>query len=267
MPVMEDYFCHGGEATKSFYRLNLVKLRHIDMKITPIQIDIEDKRLYAQIAFLVDRNDFLTDIKTIRKNYQIDRELQKTDYFEKSTDASLSLLPALKAQLLPEVAKLRHKYQYPPYFDDVILQVILFNRVQVIKSTQVVMHIAKDSHDQKMSEQSMEMAILLTPLSTKQEVIAAFDESKKLRQEYENKHPLTKTLEKDTLTNVVRDRNWYWQVQKDGNYKKLLKKWNERPDVHEYDKFHNGSQRCNLCYINDDNYLHHAVHEYRKRLG
>lgn len=221
------------------------------MKIDPIEIDIKDKKLFTQIAFLVDRPDFIKEITAIRKKYSISVEFQQQDYFEKASNESLSSLPVLKAKLLPAIAKMRNNYKYPPHFDDVIFQVIMFNRVRSIKSTQVVMHLSTDSKSQKLSEQSLELSILLTPLSTKQEVVAAYEEAKQMREEYESKHSLSKVLDKDTLTNIIRDRKWYLQKLSGMTYKNMLDEWNN-------DTTNN--------YIDDENDVIKAVSRYKKTL-
>lgn len=224
------------------------------MYIKPIEIDIEDikdKKLYAQIVFLVDRPDFLKKILAIRKKYQIDSDFQQKSYFETASYESLSSISGLKAQLLPEIAKIRTEYKYPPYFDDVIFQIIMFNRVRTIKSAQIVMHLVNDSTTQKLSEQNMELAILLTPLSTKQEVMDAFDESKKLRHQYVSKHPLSEILDKDTLTNIARDRKWYLQKLTGMTYKEILDEWNTNSEN---------------SYIEDENDVIKAVSRYKKSL-
>jgi len=240
------------------------------MTIKPIKIDIEDikdKRLYAQIAFLVDRSDFLKEIQSIRKEYRIDPSLQRDDYLRTASDESLSALPKISARLLNRVAEIRHSFHCPPYSDDAIIQAILFHKIKSIKATQVILHRkSNDSNIHTYSGSHFEMAILLTPLSTKKEVIAAFEESKKLRSMYKSNHRLALPFSKKTLNNFVRDRDWYWQVKEDGNYQSLIEDWNERPDVHEFKVFHKGSQRCDMCYIDDDNYVHTAVSEYRKNL-
>lgn len=221
------------------------------MNIKPIEIDIEDKMLYAQIAFLVDRSDFLQEIAYLRTKFNIDSSFQQSNYFETASDDSLSSLTELKAQLLPGIAKLRDSYKYPPYFDDVIFQVIMFNRVQSIKSTQVVMRLVKDSEEQKLPDQNMELAILLTPLSTKQEVMSAFEEAKKLRSEYENKHLLSPVLDKDTLTNIRRDRKWYLQKLSGKTYKEIVDEWNNT---------------SGNSYIEEENDVTKAVSRYKKTL-
>ncbi len=237
------------------------------MDIKPVIIDIDDKRLFAQIAFLVDRPDFLKEIQDIRQEYDIDPELQADGYFETASDDELSQLQQ-KSDIYRVAARIRQKYKYPPYFDDIIVQVILFHKVHSTRQTKVVTHLAKAitprTSKPDLSENHLEMSIHITPLSTKKEVLEAFEESKKLRSEYMQQHPLLDKLDKRALNNIVRDRNWYLQVKKDGNYLELLKKWNERPNVHEYKMFHKGTQRCGMCYIEDDNYVHQAVFEYRK---
>lgn len=239
------------------------------MDIKPIIINIDNKRLYAQIAFLVDRSDFLKEIQDIRQEYAIDPKLQADGYFETASDDELSQLQQ-RADIYKVAAMIRQKYKYPPYFDDIIVQAILFHKVRLIKQTKVVAHLAKTITTPfsklDLFENYFEMAILITPLSTKEEVLEAFEESKQMRSDYKQHHPLLDKLNKRALNNIVRDRNWYLQAKKAGNYLGLLKKWNERPDVHEYKMFHKGTQRCDMCYIDDDNYVHHAVFEYRKLL-
>lgn len=239
------------------------------MKIKPVTIDIEDKRLFTQVAFLVDRPDFIQKVHEIRKEYKIDAKMQSTNYFKTVSDEELRQLQQ-RSDIYKVAAKIRQKFKYPPYFDDFIVQTILFNRVHAIRQTKTVTHLAKTIttplSKPDLSENHLEMAIHITPLSTKKDVLKAFEETKQVSTEYEHTHQLSKVLDQDTLTNIERDRRWYWRVQKDNGYQKLINKLNNRPDTHISKDFHKNTQRCDLCYIDDDNYVHHAVSEYRKRL-
>lgn len=240
------------------------------MNIKPVIINIDDNRLYAQVAFLVDRPDFLKDIQKIRQDCKIDPKMQNEDYFKTASDDELLQLKQ-RADIYKVAANVRQKYNYPPYFDDIIVQTIMFHKVHSIRQTKVVTHLAKaittPTSKSDLLDNHLEMTIHITPATTKEEVIEAFAVSKKLRSKYEDQHPLTKILDKKTLRNLKRDRLWYWRVQKDRGYQKLINELNNRPDVHIYKEFHKSTQRCDMCYIDDDNYLHHVVFEYRKLLN
>lgn len=139
------------------------------MDIKPIEIDIDDNKAFAQVAFLVDRTDFLKDIQEIRSKFQLtslfdedSEELQGhfiklsgftiKDFNEKyevltllntfdtllkdnkNEEADKLLKTAKDARLAEnkfEVALkvIRQKYGYPEMFDSVVKQAVLKNKV------------------------------------------------------------------------------------------------------------------------------------------
>lgn len=193
------------------------------MKLKPIEIDIENKRLYAQVAFLVDNDSFLKDIQEVRQRFHIDPTFQKANYFEKSSDDELAKIKTFdlsrlknktkiskqQVEFFKKVAEIRGKYKYPPYFDDIIIQAILFNKTRSAKTTFAILHITDGvnlNHD-------LEMAILLSPISTKKEVNQAFEEATSLMKDYKKYHPLTTKIKmrKGDLKEIERDRDWFWK--------------------------------------------------------
>lgn len=184
-----------------------------------IQINISDKRLYAQIAFLVDNANFLIDIEKVRKEFKIDSVFQNPNFFEIASDEDLTKIRSFdpnrqsktkqRIEFFKKVAGIRQKYKYPPYFDDAIIQAMLFNKIMSIKATQAVLHQASQPN----VSHNLEMALFITPISTKKEVDAAYREATNLMKDYKNYHPISTKIKmkKGDLKDIERDRNWFWR--------------------------------------------------------
>lgn len=198
-----------------------LKLKDTD-KFKRVEIDIEDKRQFAQLAFLFDNFSLIEEIQKVREEFHISSELQNSDFFGKATDKELSSIRMFdlgtsdkilkdddrkfRIKFFKRVYLLRNKFEYPPQFDDAIIQAILFNKVRSLKSTQAVLHHSDVN-------QSLEMTIVITPISTKAEVLEAFSQATSLMHDYKKYHPISKKIKmkKGTLEDIERDRDWYWK--------------------------------------------------------
>lgn len=169
-----------------------------------------------------------------------------------------------------ELRILRMKFHYPRIFQYVVQSAVLENKISSFSSASAFadeIPYYPFQADGIMADRELVMGIELMPYATKKDVLSAFEDFKeRIEKNSLDESTIYKKLKKDTVRNIRRDRMWYLRVKKDGNYLKLIKEWNERPDVHEYKQFHGGKQRCDMCYIDDDNYAHHAVSEYRNLL-
>ncbi len=261
----------------------------------PIQIDITDKRVYAQTAFLVDSPTFLDLLEKVRTKFQIVTPFDSTDSWHnhllklagydlaeywkmekvgpdnkhwskksdwmKNSEANFLKMVNLEKELMQAVAKIRRLHHYPVLFDSVIRQAILFHSVTGFKTAMAILsynHLPVSS-----DEDDPIMAIVVTPSSTKEDVLSAFDDTKKMRQEYEFTNPVDQKLDKDTLTNIERDRMWHWKKYGNGlKYDEILDVWNRlcpNPELEPHE------QECSHCFF-DKNKIEQAVSRYRKNL-
>lgn len=225
----------------------------MDMK--PVRIDIENKRVYAQVAFLVDSPLFLDLVQQLRAKFKIENTFETDNYdqwqkhlHELSEMATLDLVQSeiiepsnlkikeadqkRKYKLIldsfhKEIALIRETFQYPPHFDDLVMQATLFHRITDFKTVEVVMYQrTKESRPGTQNEMDSTTAILVTPFSTKEDVLQAFDDAKKMRDQIERTNPLNTVLDKDTLSNIVRDRAWYWDRVNKKKHGEILEDWN-----------------------------------------
>ncbi len=222
------------------------------MNIKPIEIDIEDKRLYAQIAFLVDSPTFIDrNIQSIRKRFKIESTFEADDFnswenhiltlagynleeywtmdkvgsnaknpddnewkrkiqWLRSTQANFLKKASIQKDFMESIVKLRKLHNYPPLFDSVIQQAVLFHRVTHFKTA--VGTVSYDTLPISSNSDEAVMAIIVTPFSTQEDILSAFNEAKKLKHEYVFTNPLDEKLGKDTIPNIRRDREWYWQI-------------------------------------------------------
>ncbi len=224
----------------------------------PIEIDIEDNRIFAQIAYLLDGTEIITEISEIRDKFKITEPFATEDYdawynyllqlagfdlkiykeMDKiSPDANKSHDPEWekKSKWLKEmepnsikntmlhrdfsnsVAKVRHIYHYPPIFDDVIIQAVLFNKVSGFRTASAHWSFERPYNPVRDPERPEDpiITIVATPSSTKEDVLAAFEDSKaRFKTETGFVHPFESKLDNDTRSKIKDFRKWYWM-----NYK------------------------------------------------
>lgn len=232
----------------------------------PIQIDIDDNKVYAQVAYLLDGTGIITEISEIRDIFKITKVFPPGDYdswynhllqlagFELKTYWEMNSISPnkpndpqwkLKISWLVDnqanftkhtnlfrefdnlIAKIRHLYHFPPIFDAVIVQAVLFNRIigfktAIAKLTQERPY--NSVHDTDRPEE-MIMSIIVTPFSTKEDILEAFEDCKTyLRTEYELTSKFEPKLDSIDIRKVKDYRKWFWMYEKNKiGYRKLAK--------------------------------------------
>lgn len=112
------------------------------------------------------------------------------------------------------------------------------------------------------------MAIAVTPFSTEGDIKAAFQDCKdNIREFVEMFSPVYKNMEKDTITNIKRDRNWYWEHKSGDKYRDILDEWNKKCSYFVNATPHKGNQKCQYCDLIDQNVIEKAVSRYKKNLN
>lgn len=221
----------------------------------PIEIDDDiDNKVYAQIAYLLDGTEIITEITEIRNKFKITQPFAPGDYdawynhllqlagfdlkvykeMDKiSPDANKSHAPDwdkkskwLKAaepnfikhtmlyrDFSNSIARIRHIYHYPPIFDDVIIQVVLFKKVTRFKTALANWSFERPYnpiHDPERPEDPV-ITIVVTPSSTKEDVLAAFEDGKAhFKTETGFVPPFESKLDNDTKSKIKDFRKWYW---------------------------------------------------------
>lgn len=270
------------------------------MKTKPVQIDISDKRLFAQIAFLVDSPTFLDLIQKVRTKFQIaipfasgnldswhnhvlklagydldtywkmekiepdNKEWKIKSDWLKATEQNFVRMTQIENDFMGAIAKIRKLHHYPVLFDSVIRQAILFHRITDFKTAMAVL--TYNNMPTTPDEDDPIMAIIITPHSSKSDVLSAFGDAQKLKKQYEFANPLDKKLDKDTVTNIERNRNWHWSQYSGNTYKEILNDWNDTCTFYREGKEHPNGQKCEYCGLENQNMIERAVARYRQNL-
>ena len=225
------------------------------LKDFPIEIDVDDNKIYAQIAYLLDTTEIITEIYEVREKFKIfkpfstgnydkwhdhllelagydikkykemnklaesiktlnDKRWNKWHKWLKSTEHNLIKWASLYGEFTNLVAKIRNLYHYPPIFDDVITQAILFNRILSFKSAFARLFyergIPYKAFDQYRPNDP-ELHIIVTPYSTKKDVLEALEDCKGyLKDEAQLTHFFEPRLDADTRNRIKDFRKWYW---------------------------------------------------------
>ncbi len=265
-----------------------------------IQIDITDKRVYAQIAFLVDSPTFLDLIERVRSKFQITTPFKPNDYeswhhhvlklagydvdeywkmekigpdnktwnkksnWMKSTEQKLIKMASIEKDFMEVIVKIRKLHHYPVLFDSVIRQAILFHHVTDFKTAMAVL--TYNGLPVSQDEDDPIMMIIISPNSSPDDVLEALAESKKMKLQYEFTNPLDRKLDNDTVTNIERNRGWHWEQYLGKTYKKILEDWNNMCPYFKAVKEHSNGQTCEYCCLENQNMIERAVARYRHNL-
>lgn len=276
----------------------------MNTQIKLIEIDIDDNRVYAQIAFLVDSLTFLDLVVVARQKFHIkevfapgdyenwknhilllagfdlkeywemnkispditkkvDRHWKKKSKWLKDKEENFIGEIAIEKDFLDTVARIRKLHHYPPLFDSIISQAILFHRIVSFETAQerlLYNNLPITNYDNDAS-----MAILISPASTKKDVMKAFNNSRKnLKKEFAFANSYDKKLDKDTLSKIRTTRIWHWKQLNGMTYEQISDEWNKQcpnqdMDGEEHDK------KCKYC-IKDTNKVEQYVARYRRNL-
>lgn len=182
------------------------------MEMKQIQIDIDDNRAYTQLVFLVDIPDFLKDVEAIRSKYKITPPFD----FTRATDLESHFAKLSDRSFDSDIAEIRRKYHYPEMFDSAIRDSVLYHRISSFK-TAYAMSFERPTFpilpDGINTPKDQYMTIVVTPYSTENDIKQAFkDCCTDIRKSIEWDSPVYRVIETDTISNIKRDRDWYWRT-------------------------------------------------------
>lgn len=210
-----------------FVRIRKKRIKKI-MSIPYIDIRISDKWKYAKVAFLVDREDFLKDIEQARKELGFSDLISydKVDDWkeEESGKRRKSSIKGIRDIVLPFpyldnlTYELLRKYKKKGPFFQVIKYSILCGIVtdNEFSRTAFCYIDEYDSFDPH-------ILIVITPDTRPQEIVEMF--RKEIPNVIQNYNRLTKSTTKklDTISNIERNREWYWLRRSGLSWSKLHK--------------------------------------------
>ena len=193
------------------------------MKIEPIKIDIKDNKKYGEIAFLVDRGDFLKEVARLRDKWQI-KHLYKPNHWY---DWIKELQKQNKSDIFwNEIKSIRKRFNLTSNFDLPILMAVVCGYVN--GSFYRTASIAPLNGGADMGLPTM-FAIYITPDTTKRDLDLVFKEFKSQVKLVRKIRPVDRFYlpygnpKPDTIGNVKRDREWYWQHKQGKSYGQILK--------------------------------------------
>ncbi|HGJ66791.1 TPA: hypothetical protein ENS27_15625 [bacterium] len=227
----------------------------IKIKAEPVNIKISDNLRYCLVAWLMDRGDFLDDLQKTRRLLGIDKKLvgyeavkewfkteledeqQKTPikkvFDPLSGGGSRFIFPKTESEKL--TIKLLEKYHKPPLYFEAIRYAIVSGVVtdkeftktafcQILPPDYQMIDMEHDitnfvDHDQPV------MVIVISPETQLKEVVKVFrEEVPHLRTEYVAGYLKSKQLTPDQISNIRRDRRWYWMHEQGMSYKTIFNK-------------------------------------------
>lgn len=239
------------------------------MIIKPIKIKIEDKKRFGDVAFLVDRNDFLNDLAEVRIKWDItelipyesihewqDRALKANkednkkyqtawDLFQDKWQLKVGdpILPESREEwwkvhrILPfwdfyfDINSLREKYHKPNFFHWIITRVLVCGEVRDkdYSTVSIIPFGASFSSGAFTGlPPSASALIQITKETTEDELLRVYRQFKKMPSQntYEGSLFDGDAFNPDTISNIHRDREWYWQKKADLNYRQI---WEQTP--------------------------------------
>lgn len=191
---------------------------------------------------------------------------ENSDSLEKDQEAFRKVFLSIQ-NMFSEINLIRRSLQYPRMFNGVLLQALLFNKVRFFitayPTTIFTPAYSFESDNDLEVKRDLDMAIIVTANSTKEDVLKAFSDCKTdLIGQVEATHPLNEVLDKDTVSNIKRDRDWHWQQYNSKTYNEIVDEWNAtcpNPEIEPHE------EKCHHC-IFDVNKVEKAVSRYRRYL-
>lgn len=266
-----------------------------------IDILIKDNKEFGDVAFLVDKPTFLKAVERLRKKWGLDKlialnkfkewtnglfykretkqkeqEILRSQPTDHLSDVDLEVFKEQIERVMPDVdfecdvRDLRIQFNRPETFDKAIAYAIVCGIIPdgVYKSTYWA-HDFSTPAPIRLQDRTSRVAIYVTPQSQKQDVLEAFKEVREgvLKSRSDGYDPFFSLYDKDEVTNIKRDRDWYWlylEEQKSGRgiYERITDRWNKMcpdPGLDPHDN-------CHYC-VNDINIFQQAVRRYKKSLN
>lgn len=208
------------------------------MKIK-IEINITNKRHFADIALLVDKPDFIEWVAELRKKWKITNDLFNADY--QTFRAHIWKQGQLKAweEFNKDIERIRIQYQRLPNFDKVIFYAVSSNEIPDGVYSTCYLDTIEDPNDPD-NESLYKYAVIVTPNTTIpdiRKVLADFRQKMKIALQQENDPTLKQkaaseykyefgpryTPSPKNIDNIMRDRRWYWLHKNGLSYGEIAK--------------------------------------------
>ncbi len=196
-------------------------MNDMDIKNEVINIDeVSSTYTYTQLCFLIDQDDFLADIKSVRKYLNIYELIEYKDIKERIKKDKLKfyLTGKGKTELEQQIHKLLDKYKKTTGFYNLLESAILtgkitdneLNGLEPFKESAYITVLTEDSY------LPLALAIIITPDTTLADLesILQSEQYKYALKSYKSGVGTIDPWSKDTIKNIKRDRQWYWLNKK-----------------------------------------------------
>ncbi len=201
------------------------------MKYEPVRIKIKNKKKYCDIAFLVDRKDFLKEVTRLRQKWQITRLIKPKQEFEW---ASRMVKKGQYDSFWKDVAPIRNHFRLTANFDRAIYMAIISGYIDdKIYETAYWRPVDNDMDVGTPTR----FAIYITADTTKKELEAAFREFKTQVKTIRKIRPFDRVYlsygdaPPDTISNIKRDRKWYWKKKQEKTHLQIATEDKERGGI------------------------------------
>lgn len=206
------------------------------MKIEPTIIKVDDLWKHTSIALIVDREDFIKDIQNTRKKIQLTKlyeysVIDKSDFSKEQSDlvksgsykksnSEKNIAFVRSVEIIRYLPELYKKYHLRPEYYRIVLFTILCNEVKnqdFVSDTFSFMGSEYKSFNQDLGDNSKWLQkysgfIVVDPSTTSKELLDEF-------RWYKSKLNIP-----DTITNIKRDRKWYWLKKSGLSYAQVHKR-------------------------------------------
>lgn len=242
-----------------------------------IEIIIKDNKDFGDVAFLVDKLQFLDAIKIFRGKWNIKAPLPLSEL--KNFQGNLFDKNKLQDFEI-DIRDLRIRFNRPDTFDNVISHSIICGVVPegVYESTYYGI---ADSPPSRLEGRTSRVAIFVTPQSRTEDVLEALKDIKKniFIKRDDGYNVFFSVYSKDEITNIKRDRGWHWENLNGKSYRDIAIEENKanisyseakkaEKHIKDFSDKKTKEYLSNLRYI--DNYaetIRKALKRYRKALS
>lgn len=210
-----------------------------------IEILIKNNKDFGDVAFLVDKSEFLEAISKLRSKWRIknllplnkfveweqklfdEREIKQAEQQKLAkqlpsniSDSELEWLQEKVARVMPDVdfecdvRDIRIRFNKPETFDKAISYAVVCGTIPdgIYKSTYWRVD-PSASPPLRLQDRTIRIAIYVTPQSQNEEVLQALREirTRVFKDRNDGYTPFFSLYNKDEISNIKRDRHWYWE--------------------------------------------------------
>lgn len=215
-----NYYCPSRSVLNLSFSIILPDVNEHNMD--RIDIEIKDNKEFGDVAFLVDKHAFLNAIEDLRKKWNI-KSLSPSNKFKDWQQKLFDKGYRKYEEFEIDIRDLRIRFNRPETFDEVISYALVCGEIpdEIYNSTYY--EVESGVLPERLQSKTTRVAIYITPQSQQEDVLRAFSEVKKriFKARNDGYDAFFSLYDKDEITNIKRDREWYWRNLEGESYKKI----------------------------------------------